>query len=58
MNILNFNALYKKYGGTLSKKALTKLLNTKGCPVLPREKYQPYRVFEDEFDKWLRSRRV
>lgn len=35
------------------------LLKTKGCPVLPRKNPQsPYRVIQDEFEKWLRSRRV
>lgn len=58
MNILTFEQLYQKYDGQIPKKSLRKLLATKGCPVLPREKHSPYRIIEDEFDKWLRSRKV
>lgn len=26
-----------------------------GCPVLPRKSGGPYKVVQDEFEKWLRS---
>lgn len=42
----------------LTRKEATKLLKTKGCPVLPREHGAPYRVIKDEFEVWLRNRRV
>lgn len=32
-----------------------KLLQTKGCPILPRKRNQPYRLIKDEFEKWLRK---
>lgn len=35
-----------------------KLLKVKGCPVLPRSETAPYRLIKDEFERWLRSRRV
>ncbi len=34
------------------------ILNTKGCPVLPRRGNSPYRVIKDEFEAWLRRQRV
>ena len=41
-----------------TRKEATRLLNTRGCPVLPRMDGAPYRIIKDEFEKWLRSRRV
>lgn len=41
-----------------SRKEATRLLNTRGCPVLPRDSGMPYRIIQDEFEQWLRSRRV
>ena len=41
----------------LTRKQATRLLNTKGCPLLPRRTGEPYRVIQDEFEMWLRSRR-
>ena len=40
-----------------SRKEATRLLNTKGCPLLPRESGMPYRIIKDEFETWLRTRR-
>ena len=35
-----------------------KLLKVKGCPLPPRSETAPYRLITDEFERWLRSRRV
>ena len=53
--ILGMNEILKLYG--FSRKEATKLLNTKGCPVLPRESGEPYRVIQEEWEKWLRTRK-
>lgn len=42
----------------IPSKEAYKLLNVKGCPVLPRSPGESYRVIQDEFEAWLRSRRV
>lgn len=54
--IIGMNEILELYG--LSRKEATKLLNTKGCPVLPRGSGEPYRVIQEEFERWLRSRHV
>ena len=54
--ILGMNEILELYG--FSRKEATKLLNTRGCPVLPRESGEPYRVIQEEFETWLRNRRV
>lgn len=54
--ILSLKELMAIYG--FSRKEATKLINTRGCPVLPRESGAPYRIIKDEFEAWLRSRRV
>ena len=54
--ILSLKELMAIYG--FSRKEATKLINTRGCPVLPRESGAPYRIIKDEFETWLRSRRV
>lgn len=54
--ILGMDDVMKLYG--FSRKEATRLLNTRGCPVLPRESGQPYRIIQEEFEQWLRSRRV
>lgn len=51
---ISIEEVMKIYG--LSKKYTTKLLNTKGCPVLPRRKGQKYRVNKVKFAEWLDSR--
>ena len=38
-----------------SRKEATRLLNTRGCPVLPRQPGGPYRIIKDEFERWLRD---
>ena len=42
----------------LPKKQVTRLLNTKGFPVLPRGKNETYRVIADEAETWLRGRKA
>ena len=54
--IIGMTEIMDLYGFT--RKQATKILNTKGCPVLPRDLNSPYRVIKDEFERWLRSRRV
>lgn len=54
--ILGMDDVMRLYG--FSRKEATRLLNTRGCPVLPRESGQPYRIIQEEFEQWLRSRRV
>ena len=56
IEIVGIRDIVELYG--FSRKEATRLLNTKGCPVLPRESGQPYRVVKDEFETWLRTRRV
>lgn len=38
------------------KHTATRILNTKGCPVLPRGKGGTYRIREADFDKWISKR--
>ena len=54
--IIGMKEIMELYGFT--RKEATRLLHTKGCPLLPREWNAPYRVVKDEFETWLRSRRV
>lgn len=54
--IIGVKDIISLYG--FSSKETYKLLSTKGCPVLPREAGAPYRLIKDEFEKWLRGRRV
>lgn len=54
--ILSLKETMAIYGFT--RKEVTKLFNTRGCPVLPRESGAPYRVIKDEFEQWLRTRRA
>lgn len=56
IEIIGIRDIQELYG--LSKKEATRLLNVKGCPVLPRAPGGPYRIIKDEFEKWLRSRRM
>lgn len=53
--IIGIGDVMRLYG--FSRKEATRLLNTKGCPVLPRESGQPYRIVKEEFETWLRTRR-
>lgn len=55
IEIIGMNEILLLYG--FSRKEATRLLNIRGCPVLPRESGQPYRIVRDEFEQWLRSRR-
>lgn len=54
-DIITFSEILEIYG--LGRRAATKLLNTKGCPVLPRKKKQAYRVVRSEFENWLKSQK-
>ena len=56
IEIIGIKEVIELYG--FSRKEATRLLNTKGCPVLPRESGQPYRIVKDEFETWLRTARV
>jgi len=53
--IIGMAEIIELYG--FSRKEATRLLNTRGCPVLPRESGQPYRVIQEEWEKWLRTRK-
>lgn len=55
IEIIGMGDILELYG--LSRKEATRLLNIRGCPVLPREEGQPYRVVKEEFEQWLRTRR-
>ena len=52
--VIGLKDVIELYG--FSRKEATRLLNTRGCPVLPRESGQPYRVVQEEFERWLRTR--
>lgn len=56
IQIITLTDVMNLYG--FSRKEATKLVNVKGCPVLPRVDGAPYRLIKDEFESWLRSRRV
>lgn len=56
IEIIGIKDIVELYG--LNKDETYKLLRVKGCPVLPREPHAPYRIIKDEFESWLRSRRV
>ena len=56
ITIISLKDVMELYG--FSRKQATRLLNTKGCPVLPRRDGDNYRVIQDEFEQWLRSRKV
>lgn len=55
MRILGIEEVMREYG--LSRKYATRLLNKKGCPVLPRVKGQKYRVSQEGFEEWLSSQK-
>ena len=56
ITIIGMKEVMDLYG--LSRKQATRLLNTKGCPVLPRRDGDNYRIVQEEFEYWLRTRRV
>lgn len=56
IELIGIKEVTELYG--LSRKKATRLLNTKGCPVLPRDSGEPYLIVKDEFEKWLRSQIV
>lgn len=55
IEIIGIKEVTELYG--FSRKEATRLLNTRGCPVLPRSSGQPYRIVKGEFETWLRTRR-
>ena len=55
ITIIGMRDIMDLYG--FSRKEATRLLNIKGCPVLPRGSGQPYRIVKEEFEAWLRTRR-
>lgn len=55
IQIIGLRDIMGLYG--FSRKEATRLLNTRGCPVLPRESGMPYRVIQEEFELWLRTRK-
>ena len=54
--IIGMKEIMELYG--FSRKEATRLLNTKGCPLLPRKSGWPYRVVKESFEDWLRSRKA
>lgn len=40
----------------VGKAKATEILNTKGCPIEPRRKGDPYRTNEEDFEYWYRTR--
>ncbi len=56
IEIIGIKEVIELYG--FSRKEATRLLNTKGCPVLPRSSGQPYRIVKGEFEQWLRIQRA
>lgn len=56
ISILGMKEICTLYGFT--RKEATKLLNTKGCPLLPREFGAPYKTVQTEFEQWLKERRA
>lgn len=56
IEIIGIKEVVELYG--FSRKEATRLLNIRGCPLLPRESGQPYRIIKDEFENWMRNRRV
>lgn len=55
IQIIGLKDIMGLYG--FSRKEATRLLNMRGCPVLPRESGMPYRVIQEEFERWLRTRK-
>lgn len=56
VEIITLQDIMNLYG--FARKEATRLVRTKGCPVLPRVEGAPYKIVKDEFEAWLRSRRV
>lgn len=57
IRIMNAEQIHREYG--LPRDYVFQLLNTKGCPVLPRSKpRETYRVIQEEFEVWLRKQHI
>ena len=55
IEIIGIKELKELYG--FSKNEVYRIVNVKGCPLLPREPGGPYRLIKDEFENWLRRQR-
>ncbi|MEG2521286.1 MAG: hypothetical protein RSA49_00220 [Anaerovoracaceae bacterium] len=53
ISIIGIKEIQSLYG--FSRDETYELLKNKNCPVLPRSRNKPYKVVQDEFEKWLRS---
>lgn len=55
IEIIGIKELKELYG--FSKNEVYRIVNVKGCPLLPREPGGPYRLIKDEFENWLRRQK-
>ena len=39
----------------MGRPAVTRMLETKGCPILPRHKHESYRIEEGQFLLWFNN---
>lgn len=51
MKLIGLNGVRQLLG--CSKEEAVYILNQKGCPTLPREKGQRYRIFDEDLIGWL-----
>ncbi len=56
LEIITLDVILKDYN--LTKTEALRMLNKKGCPVLPRVKRGAYKVVREEFEEWLRNQKV
>lgn len=53
--ILTIPDIMQLYG--LSREKVTELLNTPGCPILPRRKGQKFLISKDAWERWIARER-
>lgn len=53
MRIIGLKEVAKKL--QISYKEATRIVNMEGCPVLPRSKWQTFRIPEEAFDEWVKG---
>lgn len=53
MGIIGLNEVARKL--QISYKEAIRIANMPGCPVLPRTKWQTFRIPEEAFDEWVRK---
>ena len=53
MGVLGVKDVAKKLN--VSYKEATRIVNLPGCPVLPRSKWQTFRIPEEAFDAWWKA---